>query len=68
MKNYKEPINSMGYQLHSNPTCGTGHLKTRLLPDLKSLQNVPKHSLFKLCEFHEKIFFFSIGQNVLYNA
>ena len=28
--------------------------KTRLLPNLKPLQNVPKHSLFKLCKFHEK--------------
>ena len=28
--------------------------KTRLLPDLKRSQNVPKHSLFKLCKFHEK--------------
>ena len=28
--------------------------KPRLLPDLKLLQNVPQHSLFKLCKFHEK--------------
>ena len=35
--------------------CGIGHLKTRLLPDLKPSQNVPKHSFFKLCKFHEKI-------------
>ena len=44
--------------------------KTRLLPDLKLLQNVPQHSLFKLCKFHEKINgqFFARGQNVLYNA
>ena len=50
--------------------CGIGHLKTRLLPDLKLLQNVPHHSLFKLCKFHEKINgqFFARGQNVLYNA
>ena len=44
--------------------------KTRLLPDLKLLQNVTQHSLFKLCKFHEKINgqFFARGQNVLYNA
>ena len=50
--------------------CGIGHLKTRLLPDLKLLQNVPQHLLFKLCKFHEKINgqFFARGQNVLYNA
>ena len=49
---------------------GIGHLKTRLLPDLKLLQNVPQHSLFKLCKFHEKINgqLFARGQNVLYNA
>ena len=29
--------------------------KTRLLPDLKLLRNVPHHSLFKFCKFHEKI-------------
>ena len=49
-----------------------GHLKkkTRLLPDLKLLQNLPQHSLFKLCKFHEKINgqFFASGQNVPYNA
>ena len=50
--------------------CGIGHLKTRLLPDLKLLQNVPNQSLFKLCKFHEKIngHFFARGQNLLYNA
>ena len=47
-----------------------GHLKSRLLPDLNPSQNVPKHSLFKWCKFHEKINgrFFARGQNVLYNA
>ena len=50
--------------------CGIGHLKIRLLPDLKLLQNVAQHSLFKLCKFHEKINgqFFAGGQNVLYYA
>ena len=51
--------------------CGIGHLKkNRLLPDLKLLQNVPQHSLFKLCRFHEKINgqFFARGQNVLYDT
>ena len=44
--------------------------KTRLLPDLKLSQNVPKHSLFKMCKFYEKINGqnFARGQNVLYNA
>ena len=44
--------------------------KTRLLPDLKLLQNVPQHILFKVCKFHEKVNgqFFARGQNVLYNA
>ena len=43
---------------------------TRLLPDLKLSQNVPNHTLFKLCKFHTKINsqFFARGQNVLYNA
>ena len=52
--------------------CGVGHLKKnyRLLPDLKPSQNVPKHSLFKLCKFHEKVKgrFFTKDQNVLNNA
>ena len=51
--------------------CSIGHLKkTRLLLDLKPLQNVLKHSLFKLCKFHEKTNgqFLARGQNVLYNA
>ena len=44
--------------------------RTFKLPDLKPLQNVPKHSLFKVCKFHEKIngHFFARGQNVLFNA
>ena len=29
--------------------------KSRLLPDLKPSQNVPKHLLFKLCKLHERI-------------
>ena len=37
-----------------------------MLPDLKHLQNVQNHSLFKLCKFHEKNYvnFFARGQNV----
>ena len=44
--------------------------KNRLLPDSKPFQNVPKHSLFKLFKFHEKINeqVFARGPNVLYNA
>ena len=44
--------------------------KTRLLPGLKSLQNVPSHLLFKLCKFHDKIngHFFAGDQNVLRNG
>ena len=47
--------------------CGIQHFKNRLLPVLKLLQNVPRHSLFKLCKFHEKINgqFSARGQNVL---
>ena len=51
--------------------CGIGHLeKLELLPDLKLLQSVPKHSFFKLCKFYEKINgqLFATGQNVLLNA
>ena len=45
-------------------------LKTRLLPDLKPSQNVPKHSLFILCKFHGEINgrYFAGGQNGFYNA
>ena len=35
--------------------CGIGHFKTRLLPNLKPSQNLPKHSLFQLCKFHKKM-------------
>ena len=48
-----------------------GHLKKkRPLPNLKPSQKVPKHPVFKLCQFHEKINgqFFAKGQNLLYNA
>ena len=50
--------------------CDIGHLKSRLLSDLKPSQNVPKHSLFKLCKFHEKSngHFYARGQNVPYHA
>ena len=34
--------------------CDIGHLKTRLLPDLKLSHNVSIYLLFKLCKFHEK--------------
>ena len=36
--------------------CGIGQKKTKLLLDLKPIQNVPKHSLFKLWKFHENIY------------
>ena len=47
-----------------------GHLKTRLIPDLKPSQNVSMHSLFKPCKFREKNkgSIFAGDQNVLYNA
>ena len=34
--------------------CSVGHLKSRLFRDLKSAQNVPNYSLFKLCKLHEE--------------
>ena len=48
--------------------CGIGNLKSKLLPDLKLSQNVLKHSLFKLCNSHEKINvrLFARGKNVKY--